>query len=191
MLIFRAISIEKIGTVDNAASFYSAVFNADVPHMRNLYLRDKQPVFVSKVELMEAIEQISNAKTSFVRLYLLQERPAETNDGLLFFSGFDESFKMFSSWIYREPDFMDGIPSVGPSEFKPSKIEGAAKIMNGVSTENRKSCNNFSIGKTHVDPLSGLRINIRGSVVGCEVAPEHSSGIRIELIDVLSGPFDL
>jgi hypothetical protein len=105
VLIFRAVGIDDVVAVNSLnAVYYCAVISADLKNVRSLYLRDEKPMLVSSIQLMESIEVVSHYIPSLVRLYRIQELPAEADDGLLFFSGFDEIFKMFPGWVYGKFD---------------------------------------------------------------------------------------
>jgi hypothetical protein len=180
VLVFRAVGIDQIGTIDNSGSLYCSVISADISNVRNLYLRDEEAVLISKIEAVECIDEVSDKIPSFVRLYRIEKFPSESDDGLLFFSAFDELFKIFPGWIYRKSDLIRGDFAIRSSEFKPCEIEGCSQTVNSVSTEKSKALENLSVSKAYFDIFSAFRIYIRSHHVGCVIATENLGGIRIE-----------
>lgn len=192
VLVFRAICVDKVRSIDDRDGLpvYCLVIRARLPNMRCLYLRDEQPVLVSKVELMERVEKVANGVSSPVRLYRVQEFPAESDDGRVLFSGRDEGFKMFPRWIYREPNSIVGGGSVSAGELIPRKIKRRSKIVDGISAEDSEALYDFFISKIFPRLFSIFRIN-HGAYVWCELGAENLRGVRVEFKHVLSSPFDL
>lgn len=189
VLVFRAIRVDDVGPINDILC--CAVFSSLMPNVRHLRLRNEQPVLVSNIELMESINEVTDNVPSLVRLYHVQEFPAEAHDGILFFSGLDELFKMFPGWVYGKSDPVFGNRTVGGGEVEPCKIESRSEVVNGISSDNGEACNNLPTGRKSVDALAALRIEINGMGIRCEVASEDLGGVRIEFVHVLSGPFDL
>lgn len=191
IVVFRAVRIDQIGSIADRSSLYCAIISADLPDVRYLHLRDREPVLVMQVKLMESVDEVSDEVPSLVRLYQIQHDFFHAEDGVLFFSGFEEIFKMFPGWVYRELDLSMRGNAVLDSEFVPCEIERGSEAVNRVSTEDCESLNNLCIGKILHHVLSGLRIYFRGNRVRCEVSSEDLGSVSVEFIDVFSGPFDL
>jgi len=76
VLVFRAVGVDEVRPVNDILC--CAVFSSLItPNVRYLYLRNKQPVLVSNIELVESVDEVADHVPSLVRLYRIQEFPAE------------------------------------------------------------------------------------------------------------------
>ena len=192
VLVFRTIGIPNIFPIDDRDSFIVAVISANGDHVRDLHLRDENLVFVSNVELMESVDEVSNRIASLVRLYRIEKFVADSGDGLLLFSAFDKRFKMFSAGVDREEIFVERDYAIRLRSFMPSKVECGSEIMNRISANESASFDDFRNGEYFLNQISTIRIDDMGCHIGREsLVGKSFNEIGIELVDVLSGPFDL
>ena len=141
---------------------------------------------------MERINEASNHIPSLVRLYQIEKPIAHADNGWLFFSGFDELFKMLPGWVYRKLVLVNGNDAIGVSDIAPSIVKSGFEVMDGIAADKREALHDLRYRRNLLNVLSSIWIDETGCLIGRELfATEGFGGICLELLDVLSGPFDL
>jgi len=166
------------------------VFHHKTSDLINLQLRCQQPVLVRDVELVKLVEGF--ALPSLVRLYSVQEFVRDTDEGAEFQSVVNKSFQLSPIWIYREsgPVFVFG-GTVGCRDSIPNIVKSALEVVQGVPEDESESVwqglNRDDLYKL----VAGFRISLDGDSVSTIITLEETSRLRVEITDVLVGPFNL
>ena len=167
--------------------FASAIFAVDRPNVRNVFLRDQEPVLVFNVESVEIPEGFSSP--SLVRLYGIHDEVDDCFGGLLFQSTIDSSYKFIPGGANREVCVR--IP--GPGRLKLNiadrEVESAPEIMNRIADSEKHSVWGDLIHADFKDAISSLRIFLDQNTV--RVSLGEIPRLQVKVIDVLVGPFDL
>lgn len=168
-------------------SFAVAIFTANTFNPSDLKLRNKKPVLVANIELMDEVNCLSIP--SLVRLYLVKKCPTHVSDGSLFYSVTDKLFKMHSGWEDRKvicPPILSRRVSVG--QLEPSVVKSSSEIMNRVPHDKGKIVGNGFRREYLERFISGFRIALHGDFVN--TALTELPNAKVEIVDVLFGSFE-
>lgn len=170
--------------------FASAVFAVNSPNVRNVFLRNQEPMLVFNVECIKTPEGFSTP--SLVRLYGIHD---EVEDGfgnplpLLFQSTIDGVYKFIPALADRET----GVGVAGCSGLElniaHNEIKRTSEIVDSVANSKQDF---FGRGLIHADlknAISSLRIVLDQDTVRASVG--ELSRLSVKIVDVLVGPFDL
>jgi hypothetical protein len=189
ILYLRAISIDQVQIGD---SLICAVLSAIVPNLGYLHLRDHELMLVEHVDLMEMVEAVPYNIRSLVRLYCIEQFPANGDNGILLFSGLEKTYKVLPGWVDRELDLVDflGI-SISSGNLIPSHVQGSSKIMNGIPANQGEAILMLLDNAKFLDHFSGLGVSLCSGGIRSKFSTEMFRGVRLEIAHVLCGPFDL
>jgi len=166
------------------------VFHHKTSQLVNLQLRCQEPVLVRDVELVKLVEGFS--LPSLVRLYGVQEFVRDDEEGNEFQSVIDKSFQLVPIWIYREsgPVFVFA-GTFGSGDSIPSVVKGSMEVMQSIAQDRSEVVWN-GLSRDDLNKLiTSFRISLDGDRVSTFIAPEELGGLRVEIADVVVGPFNL
>jgi len=165
--------------------FTVAIFSPQAINADNLHLWDKQHVFIDLVETVKMKEGISIP--SCVRLYDAQQNIAEPVNRVLLFSVSEKIFKMCPRWVDRK-----SMPLLGGSicecQLIPSEIQSRLEIVKGIPKDESKVIWN-GLRRADLHRLAAsFRIALDGDFV--DTSFDELLNLRVQIIDVLFGPFE-
>lgn len=167
--------------------FSSAIFAVDCPNVRNVLLRDQEPVLVFNVECVETPEGFP--ASSLVRLYGIHDEVDDCFGGLLFQSTITGDYKIIPGIVDRE------LRVLGPNALSRklnivhSEVESAHKVVDHVPNDQQKTLRGGLICTDLKEAISGFSIVLDGNTVRASVG--ELPRLLVKIIDVLIGPFDL
>jgi hypothetical protein len=170
--------------------FASAIFAVDRPNVRNVFLRDQEPVLVFNVESVQSPDRM--AQTSLVRLYRLHD---EVEDGfgsplpLLFQSAINGIYKFIPGRADRKVSVR--VPASRGIEFNVAhhEVESAPEIVDRIADSQKHAVWGDVIHADLKDAISSLGIVLDQNTV--RVSLGELSRLQMKIVDVLVGPFDL
>lgn len=145
---------------------------------------DEEPVLVYVVDQVEKAQKIV---PTFVRFDLLEKAHKSLTLGLFCSSKF--GIQKVGGRVDPESFAIDKRAELRAVDLSPEKVEGGAKIVNGISSDTSPSGREFpgDAGKHHQLP----RLRIVLSDDGIWVGLSKGFDLGFEIVDVLYGPFDL
>jgi len=167
--------------------FCTAVFAVNVPDIHHVFPSDQQPVLILDVENVQSPEGFSSA--SRVWLYPLHDVIDDCFGGLLFQSSIDGDYKFVPRFVKGKLGEPVSTSQRRELHIANGKVESARKIVNRVPDDQKNVFRNSLISTDLEKAISGLRIIIDQNTV--RAAFVEVSGLQVEIIDVLIGPFDL
>lgn len=173
--------------LNHSEVFATAIFAVDRPDVRNVFLRNQEPVLVFNVECVKTPEGFS--ATSLVRLYSIHDEVEDCFGGLLFQSAITGSYHTIPGISDRKRSV--GIARGSGIEFNIAhhEIKRGSKIVERIADGEKHS---LWSGFTRADleeAISSLRIVLDQDVVRASVG--ELCRLSVKVVDVLIGPFDL
>jgi hypothetical protein len=160
--------------------------------------RDPGPVIVSGkqdgavlVEIVQLVECPKGKISSLVRLYCLDDEPAEVGSDLLFKSTIDRSFKFLPRFMHWEGDHSAGRVAAGRYyDFSDKMIECAPEVVDSVADDHSQTLNSVGSWLPKIEAeIAGFRLFIDERSVTFRRNETVNASLRVT--DVLIGPFNL
>jgi hypothetical protein len=171
----------------NREVFASAVYTCDVPNKRDIFLGNQQPVLVFDVEGVQSPDGITTP--SFVRLYGIHDKVDDVFGGLMFQSTVDGVYKFLpgvANWKCRT---MMTFPSSVELNVADSVIKRGPEVVNSITDGEKDGfCNILGDGNVQ-RAIRSVRIVLDQNTVNASAMKD--SGLNVQVVDVLIGPFDL
>lgn len=165
----------------------SAIFAMNSHNVRNVLLRDQEPVLVFNVECVKTQEGFPYP--SLVRLYRIHDEVEDCFGGLLFQSTIDGSYK----FIPGRADWKTGVPvpKSGGLELNiaHNEVKRTSEIMDSVANSKQDFIGSGLIHADLKNTISSLRIVLDQDTVRASFV--ELSRLQVKIVDVLIGPFDL
>jgi len=167
------------------------VFHHQTSDLIHLYLRNEKPVLVQNVESVQLEDRF--ALPSVVRLYFT-EKPVFDNweDGEEFRVACNKTLKLSPFWVYREVEFVPfGQVDRRSRDLVPGVVQGTPEIVQAVSQDQaeliRQGLNRGDLDKL----VAAVRVSLDDDRVRTIIATEEAGSLRVKILDVLVGPFNL
>lgn len=168
--------------VSDGKFFASVVYRSNTLDNRELAMSDQKPMLILDVEVMEVEKHLTLPST--VWLYPIYQESLDLFAGSLFQSS-NGSFKCLLGFTEREL----GVSGRGSKDLNPSMIQCRSEVMDSISQDEDKFVWRGLSPSDAEDILSGLRIEFHREHV--RVCIQEDLSERVNLIDVLLGPFNL
>jgi hypothetical protein len=165
----------------------TAIFAVDRPDVRNVLLRDQEPMLVFNVESVQTPQGL--AYRSLVRLYLIHDEVDDCFGGLMFQSTVNGVYKFIPGSADRKVSVRVSGPGCIEFNVAHHEIESDPEIMDRITDSEKHSIRSGFTRADLKDALSSLRIVLDRDIVRASVG--ELPRLSVKIVDVLVGPFDL
>lgn len=166
--------------------YASAIFASNISDQCHVFPSDQQPMLIFDVENIQSPEGFSSS--SRVWLYPVHDVVDDCFGGLLFQSTVDGTYKALPRFVKGKLGEFASDSAGNKLHFIDSKVKSGRKIVNRVAYSQEHIIGNSAIRADLKEAISGLRIVLDHNSVRASVI--EVSGLQVEIIDVLVGPFD-
>jgi hypothetical protein len=153
----------------------------DICESGNRYDRNQQGVFVHNVGIVQCAQ---GAVPSLVRLYVVDDQIDNIGSRSLYRSTIDGAYKFLPARLKWKSSVLTGVCN----DFVGSEVERGTQIMDGVPQDGRNIFREFLDGFVSEYVMPSL-IFLDAETVKISFDEVRQNGV--ELVDVLTGPFDL
>lgn len=167
--------------------FASLVYVADIPNVLQLQMGNDEPMFVLDVETVKLVDGVP--VPSLVGLYRIHDVVDHPFRGLTFQSARDGLFKIIPCLVRREPHLLRPLASEGEFDVAHSEVEGGSEIVNHIADNAHKFGRKSLTGDEFKRVVAGIRFTLHADNVS--VIADEFRNAKVEILDVLTGPFDL
>ena len=161
------------------------VFPINPSKRHNVNIRDQEAVLVHDVELVKSPQGVI---PSLVWFYRVQDQVENLSTGRLYFSSVHDGYEFMPGFSNSELSPLIGSITRQADDFTRHEVEGGTQIVNAVSNNERHIKGQF-LGCLELDSICSIRILLDKDTMG--VSLKEGIDKRIQLTDVLIGPFDL
>jgi hypothetical protein len=163
-----------------------AVFHKHMLDFAHVKMGDKQLVLVKVVEPIEGIESVS--VPSLIGLYLVKDQGANADEERLVWSSSEKLFKQSPVGIDWELFLPSGRYRL-PANFSPRVVDGRSQVVQSVAKNqadvNGNSFDNFDFNEV----IERVSITVNKNSVDATFT--ENLKVRVKVIDLLLGPFEL
>ncbi len=167
--------------------FASLVYVADIANPLELQFGDDKPMFVHNVETVELPDGVTIP--SLVGLYRIHDVVDDPFGGLTFQSSLDGDFKLIPSLTRREDYLIRPLASSGEFNITHRNVESTSQVMDGIAHDTHKFWGDGLTRDEFERIVASIRLTMHANTVS--VIADELTKFGLEILDVLSGPFDL
>lgn len=167
--------------------FASLVYVADVADKLELQMGNDEPMFVLNVETVKLPDGVTIP--SLVGLYGLDDVIDQPFGGLTFQSARDGSFKVIPCLVRRKGYVLRSLTSDGEFNIAHGAVESASKIVDGIARDAHQPSRHRWTRYEFERIASSIRLTALSDSVS--VIAGELTDAKLEIFEMLSGPFDL
>ena len=172
----------------NREFFASLVYVANIANPLELQFGDDKPMFVLNVETVKLPD--GSAIPSLVGLYGLHDVVDDPFRGLVFQSSLGNgTSKLIPGLVRRENHVSRPLASSDEFNFAHGNVESTPQVMNSVTDDAHKLRRDCPTRDEFQRIVSSVCITVHSNIVSVRLG--ELTDVDTELLDVLSGPFDL